>query len=145
MGKVANRNGNERNWMKVLEGHAADVGVDVLVEGMAREVSNGTLPEVLSKLYGGIPYICLKRFMEAHGEMFSLAKRAYADKLVGDALKSVDEEDVVRGRLKVDTYLKIAGKVSKDEWGDGQNIGGMCGNITIVIGDVVKDIDGTEA
>lgn len=120
----------ERNWVKLLEEHAEKVGKEVFVADMAREVSEGRTPDELVKMYNGIPYICLKRFMEANGEMFSLAKRAWADKLVYKGLDGVDEEDVARGRLKVDTYLKVAAKVSKDEWGDG---GGSSGGITVVV------------
>lgn len=131
-----------RNWVKLLEEHAELVGLETFVADMAREVSEGRTPDELVKMYNGVPYICLRRFMEEHGEAFSLAKRAWADKLVGKALSSVeDDEDLTRAKLKSETYLKVAAKASKDEWGDGQAaIGG--GNITIVIGSVES---GTEA
>lgn len=126
----------------VLDARIAELGADNVLMDVATRVSYGDNPLSIAKSYG-VPYIVLKKWLEEHGaDMVALAKRAHADMLVSNAIDEVGAasvEDVAVARLRSETYLKIAGKQDKATWGDGQQIGGGGGSITIVIGDVVKE------
>ena len=117
-----------------------ECGKDNVVADIVTRMAEGDQPQEIARSYG-IPYICLKGFLEENAvDYVGLARRAHADVLVAEALRHVDEaqiEDVAVARLKAETKLKIAGKQSV-EWGDKSVAGGGggMGNITIVIGTV---------
>ena len=127
----------------ILDQRIAEFGADNVLADVVTRVAEGDNPVGIAKSFG-IPYICLKQWVEEHGaDLMALARRAHADVLVANALDEVGSatpDDVNVAKLRADTYLKVAGKQDKAAWGDGASIGGGgMGNITIVIGDVVKE------
>ena len=117
-------------------------GKDWLSWHIAARISVGEQPLEIARSLG-VSYIDVKRWVEENClDLVNMAKRAHADVLVGDVLRHVDEaqpEDVAVARLKAETKLKVASKLDKQSWGDGNSVGGGFGGITIVIGDVVKE------
>jgi len=127
----------------VFDQRIAELGEGNVMADIITRVSEGDSPMSIAKSFG-IPYVCLKQWVEEHGaDMMALARRAHADVLVSNALDEVgsaDADSVAVARLRADTYLKIASKQDKVAWGDGSAVGGGgMGSITIVIGDVVKE------
>src|SRR3972149_6392156 len=126
----------------IFDQRIAELGEGNVMADIITRVSEGDSPMSIAKSFG-IPYVCLKQWVEEHGaDMLASAREAHADVLVSNALDEVgsaDADSVAVARLRADTYLKIASKQDKVAWGDGAVIGGGgMGSITIVIGDVVK-------
>lgn len=137
MGKIANRE------YAVLDNLIAEHGSEWLVGQIITRMAEGDEPKDVA-LSLGVHYVYLKRWLEEHAaEDIALARRAHSDMLVAEALSEVRNTDVDNlqvAKARADVYLKVAGKASKAEWGDGVQVGGGgMGNITIVIGDVVKE------
>lgn len=103
----------------------------------------------------GYPWMTVRAWLEQsekRTEAFVLAKRCYADRLVGESVKAAQgatKEDVSVATLQAGHYLKVAGKLSPDDWGEQRGGGGkgFSGGITIVIGDVKipERFDATDA
>lgn len=128
---------------EILDQRIEVLGEESVMTDIITRIAEGDNPISIAKSFG-IPYVCLKQWLEEHGsDMVALAKRAHSDVLVATALEEVgaaDPETASVAKLRADTYLKIAGKQDKAAWGEGNAIGGSgMGNITIVIGDVIKD------
>ena len=107
-----------------LDVRIADVGLDAVVAEIITRVAEGENPVFIAKSFG-VPYICIKYFMEEHSEMMALARRAHADVLSFKALDEVENanSDTVQvSRLRSETYLKVAGKESRTEWGESSTI-----------------------
>jgi hypothetical protein len=120
-----------------LDARIQEFGADNVAMDIATKVACGESPAHIAKTYE-VPYMVIREFMEGHADKMSLARRAYSDVLVHDALSAVDDadmENVQLARLKADTYLKVAGKQDRAQWGDGGVVGvGGGGGIRIVIG-----------
>lgn len=137
MGEIANMR------YAVLDNLIAEHGTEWLVGQIITRMAEGDEPKDIARSLG-VHYVYLKRWLEEHAaDDIALARRAYSDSLVWDALDEVRNTDVDNlqvAKARADVYLKVAGKASKAEWGDGVQVGGGgMGNITIVIGDVVKE------
>ncbi|KKT61752.1 MAG: hypothetical protein UW55_C0024G0004 [Candidatus Giovannonibacteria bacterium GW2011_GWA2_44_26] len=122
-----------------LDMRIAEMGEDAVVMDVATRIAEGCNPKGIADNFG-IPYIVLKQWLEGHGDMVALARRAHADILVSEALDEVTnaETDTVSvARLRAETYMKVAGKQDRIAWGESsQAFGSSGGNITIVIGSV---------
>lgn len=127
-----------------LDALIAEHGAEWLGGQVITRIAEGDEPKAIARSLG-VHWVCLKRWLEEHAaDDIALARRAHSDSLVWDALDEVRNTDVDNlqvAKARADVYLKVAGKASKAEWGDGVQVGGGgMGNITIVIGDVVKAV-----
>lgn len=132
MGKLANI-----GYAK-LDALLAEHGAEWLGGQVITRIAEGDEPKAIARSLG-VHWVCLKRWLEEHAaDDIALARRAYSDSLVWEAMDEVRNTDVDNlqvAKARADVYLKVAGKASKAEWGDGVQVGGGgMGNITIVIG-----------
>ena len=121
----------------------AEHGEEWLGGHIITRIADGDNPREIARSLD-VHYVCLKRWIDEHAaEDVAFAKMAFADGLVAEALdemKNTDVDNLQVAKARADVYLKVAGKASKVEWGDAVQVGGGgMGNITIVIGDVVKE------
>lgn len=126
-----------------LDALIAEHGEEWLGGQIITRIADGDNPMEIARSLG-VHYVCLKRWMEEHAaDDVAFARMAFADGLVAEALgemKNADVDNLQVAKARADVYLKVAGKASKVEWGDGAQVGGGgMGSITIVIGDVVKE------
>ena len=124
---------------RLIETHGED-GALALV--MTR-VAEGEDPRDIARSQG-MPWMVMRRWLEDKEERmreWELAKRCFADGLVYEGLREVRDcglEQVPLARLRSESYVKMAAKISRVEWGDRDEraTGFGAQGITIVIGSV---------
>lgn len=117
-------------------------GEDSVLEMLCSRVAEGENPQDIARGMG-LSWFVVREWLEDGNRMkrIELAKRCFADGLVWQGLAAARDatvEDVAVARLQVDTYHKVAGKMSRVEWGgEAEAVGnGFAGGVTIVIGEV---------
>ena len=96
----------------------------------------------------GMPWMVMRRWMEDKEERmrdWELAKRCFADGLAYESLREVRDaglEEVPLARLRSESYVKMAAKISRVEWGDREERGSSAGGggVTIIIGSVAVPV-----
>lgn len=122
-------------WSR-LDATIDEMGSDGLMSHILWKLSEGSHPSEIANEFG-LPWVVLKKWIESDGTRvkdFELARRALGDKLAWDGIaeaKNSDIETVALGKYRTDTYMKIAGKLNRGEWGD-QEVKGS-GGITVVV------------
>lgn len=117
-------------------------GEDDFLEDVCSRIAHGDDPRAIAQSMG-LSWFVLKEWLSG-GERWKrveFAKGCFADGLVWrglDAAASATPEDVSVAKLQADHFTKVAGKLSRTEWGDReQMVGGFSGGVTVVIGEVV--------
>lgn len=133
---------NKTVMWELLSKMVEEVGADEFLEMLCSRVAEGESPVEISRNIG-LSWFVVREWLEAGDKMkrLELAKRCFADGLVWEGLEAARDatpESVSVDRLKVDTFHKIAGKMSRVEWGgEAATVGGaFAGGVTIVIGEV---------
>ena len=124
---------------RLIEMHGED-GALALV--MTR-VAEGEDPRDIARSQG-MPWMVMRRWLEDKEERmreWELAKRCFADGLAYESLREVRDaglEEVPLARLRSESYVKMAAKISRVEWGDREERGSSAGGggVTIIIGSV---------
>lgn len=125
------------------------LGEDGVLRMFCTRVSDGDDPRQIA-LGNGMPWFVFRKWLEDREERvreWELAKRCFADGLAYEGLREVRDaglESVPLAKLRSEHYTKMAGKISRVEWGDREERVSGFGSqgITIVIGDVaVPQID----
>ena len=86
----------------------------------------------------GMPVTVMRGWLEddeKRMDEIALARRCFAEDLVYAGLREArdaDVESVGLGKYRTDTYMKMAGKMSRREWGEEKDAGGG-GGITVVV------------
>lgn len=117
------------------------MGEEHFVDIFCTQVAAGVRPEELCKQYK-ISWLSMRAWLEEEPgriQVFDAAKRAYADKLVWDALKEVQEgniDDVALRRLRSETFLKVAGMKDRKQYGQKMEVE-VTQNISII--DALKE------
>lgn len=108
-------------------------------------------PVRLAREVFGVPWWVMRKWIEGDAGRvadYEMARKAYADKLMYDSIKEVvgaEVETVQLAKLRADRFDRVAGKMDRASWGDGNVVGGGFGGITIVIGEVkVPELDVVE-
>ena len=128
---------------RLIETHGED-GALALV--MTR-VAEGEDPRDIARSQG-MPWMVMRRWLEDKEERmreWELAKRCFADGLAYESLREVPDcglEEVPLARLRSESYVKMAAKISRVEWGDREERGGSAGGggVTIIIGSVAAPV-----
>lgn len=137
---------NTQAWSR-LDGYIAADGEDEILSAVCGRIAEGESPHDVSHSMG-ITWTVMRRWLEddkrRHDE-YQFAKRCLADKLQWEGLRVVMEsgvEQVPLARLQSERMDKMASRLDRVTWGDEKVLGGGFGGggITIVIGDVVKDV-----
>lgn len=106
-----------------LDALLADHGEGWLLSAFVSRISEGESPVSVSAGLG-LPWFVVRGWLEdspARMAQMELGKRCFADGLVWEGLEAARDatpESVSVDRLKVDTYHKLAARLSRDEWGD---------------------------
>jgi len=132
----------KEGWSR-LDATIDEMGSEGLLAHIIWKLSEGSHPSEIAGEFG-LPWVVLKKWIESDGSRvreFELARRALGDKLAWDGIKEAKESDiesVALGKYRTDTFMKMAGKLNRGEWGDQEVRGGGFGSggITIVIGSV---------
>ena len=129
-------------WSR-LDALIAEDGEDGVLASVATRIAIGDDPREIA-LGMGMPWLVLRKWMEDAPERmkeWELAKRCFADGLAYESLREVRDaglEEVPLARLRSESYVKMAAKISRVEWGDREERASGFGaqGITIVIGSV---------
>ncbi len=125
----------------------AEMGEDGALSLICTRIAEGEDPRNIAPSVG-MPWMVMRKWMEDKEERvkeWELAKRCFADGLAYESLREVRDcglEEVPLARLRSESYVKMASKISRVEWGDREErIGGFGGGgITIVIGSVAVPV-----
>lgn len=104
------------------------------VELMVNRVVEGDDPREIAKSFGVRWGVLKKVLEEVCSEEMGLACRARADLLMHEAegvARGASVEEVAVARLRVETLMKLAGKMDRSKWGEKAESGG--GGVTVVI------------
>lgn len=141
-----------------MDAMVEEYGSENVLRMVCTRIADGEAPVDIARSYG-MPWMVMRKWMEDSQDRmkeWELAKRCFADGLVYESLREVRDaglEEVPLARLRSESYVKMAAKVSRVEWGDREEraSGFGAGGITIVIGDVqlkgiaapnIKDVEG---
>lgn len=98
-----------------------------LLSAFVSRIADGESPqEVATGL--GLPWFVMRSWLEDSADRMSqweLGKRCFADGLIWESLsaaRDADSETVAVARLQADHFSKMAGRLSRDEWGDKQQV-----------------------
>lgn len=96
------------------------------LEGICSRVADGENPQEIARSLG-LSWFVVREWLEGGDKMdrIALAKRCFADGLVWqglEAARDADIENVAVARLQAEHFTKVAGKLSRDEWGDKQQV-----------------------
>lgn len=119
------------------------LGPDGVLAMVCTRIADGEDPRDIARL-NGMPWMVMRKWMEddeSRLREWELAKRCFADGLAYESLREVRDcglEEVPLARLRSESYVKMAAKMSRVEWGDREERVSGFGNggITIVIGEV---------
>lgn len=109
-------------WSR-LTAEIADRGEHEVLDMIATRIAEGEKPQNIARSMG-YPWYVLRKWMEDSPDRmdaWALAKRCYADGLAYDSVsvaRGADVDDISVARLQNDSYMKMAGKLSKQEWGE---------------------------
>lgn len=101
-------------------------GEDELLEEICARVADGDSPQDIARSME-LSWFVVREWLEDGDKMsrVDLAKRCFADGLVWKGLAAASDADVENlgvAKLQADHFTKIAGKMSRDEWGDRQQV-----------------------
>lgn len=101
-------------------------GEDELLEEICARVADGDNPQDIARSMG-LSWFVVREWLEDGNKMrrIELAKRCFADGLVWESLaaaRDADSDNVAVARLQADHFSKMAGRLSRDEWGDKQQV-----------------------
>lgn len=122
-------------WSR-LDAIIDEIGSDGLLAHITWKLSEGVRPGDISGEFD-LPWVVLKKWIESDEKRvkeYELGKRAFSDQLAWDSIdeaKNSDIETVALGKYRSDTYMKMAGRLSKKEWGDEKE--SAAGGITVVV------------
>lgn len=111
----------------MLDDLIAEKGEDGVLAMVCTRIADGEDPRRIA-VNNGIPWMVLRRWLEDSPERmkeWELAKRCFADGLVWEGLAAARDagvENVQVAKLQADHFTKMAGKMSRDEWGDKQQV-----------------------
>lgn len=111
----------------MLDKAIAEMGEDGLLAMVCTRIAEGDDPRQIAT-GNGMPWLVLRKWMEDKPERmkeWGLAKRCFADGLLWSGLaaaRDADVESVQVSRLQADVFHKTAGKMSRDEWGEKQQV-----------------------
>jgi len=125
----------------------AEDGEDGVLARVMTRIAIGENPQDIA-VGMGMPWIVMRKWLEDKEERmkeWELAKRCFADGLVYESLREVRDcglEEVPLARLRSESYVKMAAKISRVEWGDREERGGSAGGggVTIIIGSVAVPV-----
>lgn len=101
-------------------------GESDLLSAVVTRIAEGEDPRDIARSRG-YGWFVLRTWMEdspERMEQWALAKRCFADGLAYESLMAARDatvEEVQVSRLKTEHYTKMAGKMSKQEWGDAKS------------------------
>lgn len=110
-----------------LDSLIAEHGESWLLSAFVSRISEGEAPAVVSTGLG-LPWFVMRSWLEDSPDrvrQMELGKRCFADGLVWESLsaaRDADSETVAVARLQADHFSKMAGRLSRDEWGDKQQV-----------------------
>ena len=118
-------------------------GEDGALRMICTRIAEGEDPRDIAR-GSGMPWMVMRRWMEDKEERmreWELAKRCFADGLAYESLREVRDcglEQVPLARLRSESYVKMAAKISRVEWGDREERASGFGaqGITVIIGSV---------
>ena len=124
---------------RLIDTHGEDGALSLVMT----RVAEGEDPRDIARSQG-MPWMVMRRWLEDKEERmreWELAKRCFADGLAYESLREVRDaglEEVPLARLRSESYVKMAAKISRVEWGDRDEraTGFGAQGITIVIGSV---------
>lgn len=124
---------------RLIESHGEDGALSLVMT----RVAEGEDPRDIARSQG-MPWMVMRRWLEDKDERmreWELAKRCFADGLAYESLREVRDaglEEVPLARLRSESYVKMAAKISRVEWGDREEraSGAGGGGVTIIIGSV---------
>lgn len=103
------------------------LGPDGALRMICTRIADGEDPRDIARL-NGMPWMVMRKWMEDAPERmkeWELAKRCFADGLIWSGLsaaRDADIESVQVAKLQADVFHKTAAKMSRDEWGDKQQL-----------------------
>ena len=98
-------------------------GEDGVLALICTRIAEGENPKDIARS-SGMPWMVMRRWMEDKAERMAeweLAKRCFADGLAYESLREVRDcelEEVPLVRLRSESYVKMAAKISRVEWGE---------------------------
>lgn len=107
-----------------LDAAINNYGADGLLDLVMSLIADDGLTPYEASQAVGIKYGVLKMWIRddpARCSNIDFARECFADKLVYDALeesRTADVDSLQVSKLRIDTNMKIAGKLSRREWGD---------------------------
>ena len=110
-----------------LDSLIAEHGESWLLSAFVSRIAEGESPHTVATGLG-LPWFVLRGWLEDKPERMAqmeLGKRCFADGLVWESLsaaRDADSETVAVARLQADHFSKMASRMSRDEWGDKQQV-----------------------
>ena len=111
----------------MLDDLITEKGEDGVLAMVCTRIADGEDPRRIA-VNNGMPWLVMRRWLEDSPErmkQWELAKRCFADGLVWEGLaaaRDADIENVQVAKLQADVFHKTAAKMSRDEWGDKQQV-----------------------
>ena len=111
-----------------LDGIVNRMGESDFMEEICSRVAEGDDPRQIAKNMGLTWFVLKEWLKDGDGEKWKrveFAKGCFADGLVWESLsaaRDADSETVAVARLQADHFSKMAGRLSRDEWGDKQQV-----------------------
>jgi len=102
-------------------------GEHSVLDAIVTRIAEGEDPKDIARSRGYTWYV-LRRWMEEKPERleaWALAKRCFADGLAYEALRETRDanaEEIAVSKLRSENYTKMAGRLSKREWGDAKDV-----------------------
>ena len=110
-----------------LDSIIAEHGAEWLLSAFVSRIAEGESPAAVATGLG-LPWFVMRRWLEDSPDRMSqmeLGKRCFADGLIWESLaaaRDADGETVAVARLQADHFSKMASRMSRDEWGDKQQV-----------------------
>lgn len=106
-----------------LDALIAEHGEGWLLSAFVSRIAEGESPSAVS-VSMGMPWFVLRKWLEDKPErmlQMELGKRCFADGLIWESLAAARDADIETlgvSKLQADHFSKMAGRLSRDEWGD---------------------------
>ena len=110
-----------------LDALIAEHGEEWVLSAFVSRIAEGEAPHEVA-VGMGFPSFVMRSWLEDEPERMSrmeLGKRCFADGLVWQGLaaaRDADVDNVAVARLQAEHFSKMAGRLSRDEWGDRQQV-----------------------